>query len=119
MSLQKESNVNVNAREKKYFGKFRESLAPIPNLVKSQVDSFQWLMEKGLKEVFSEFSSIRDYSEKKFQLDFTGFELGAPKYDEYYAKDQKLSYEAPLKARVKLTNKILGTSKEQEIFMAD
>src|SRR3989338_6254293 len=119
MSLQKESNVNVNAREKKYFGKFRESLAPIPNLVKSQVDSFQWLMEKGLKEVFSEFSSIKDYSEKKFQLDFTGFELSEPKYNEYYAKDNKLSYEAPLKVKIRLKNLTLNTTKEQEIFMAD
>ncbi|NQV88158.1 MAG: DNA-directed RNA polymerase subunit beta, partial [Parcubacteria group bacterium] len=119
MSLQKESNVNVNAREKKYFGKFRESLVPIPNLVKSQVDSFQWLMEKGLKEVFSEFSSIKDYSEKKFQLDFTGFELSEPKYDEYYAKDNKLSYEAPLKVKIRLKNLTLNTTKEQEIFMAD
>ncbi len=81
--------------------------------------SFNWLIEKGLKEIFDEFSSIKDYTEKKFQLDFTGFELSAPKYDEYYAKDNKMSYEAPLKVRVKLTNHILKTTKEQEIFLAD
>ncbi len=106
-------------REKKYFSRFKKPLAPMPNLVESQMTSFNWLIEKGLKEIFDEFSSIKDYSEKKFQLDFTGFELSAPKYDEFYAKDNKMSYEAPLKVKVRLTNNILKTAKEQEIFLAD
>lgn len=90
-----------------------------PNLVKSQLESFDWLVKHGLKEVFEEFSSIKDFSEKKFVFDFVGFELEKPKYDEYYAKDNKLSYEAPLKVRVRLKNFIQKTEKEQEIFMAD
>ncbi len=90
-----------------------------PNLVKSQLESFDWLVKYGLKEVFEEFSSIKDFSEKKFVFDFVGFELEKPKYDEYYAKDNKLSYEAPLKVRVRLKNFIQKTEKEQEIFMAD
>ena len=107
------------ARPQKFFGRFKKPLVPTPNFVEPQLDSFKWLIEKGLKEVFEEFSSIKDYSEKKFTLDFTGFELSDAKYDEYYAKDNKLSYEAPLKVKVKLKNHILGTEKEQEIFMAD
>lgn len=103
----------------KFFGRFKESLISTPNFVEPQLDSFKSLIEKGLKEVFEEFSSIKDFSEKKFTLDFTGFELAEAKYDEYYAKDNKLSYEAPLKVKVKLKNHILGTEKEQEIFMAD
>ena len=51
---------------KKYFSRFKEALAPLPNLVEAQVDSFAWLMKEGLAEVFKEFSPIRDYSEKKF-----------------------------------------------------
>ena len=106
-------------REKKFFGKFKEPLTTIPNLVTSQIESFDWLIKEGLKEVFQEFSSIKDFSEKKFTLDFAGFELAEPKYDEYYAKDNKLSYEAPLKVKVRLKNHIMKTEKEQEIFMAD
>ena len=67
--------------QKKYFGRFREPLTKMPNLVVSQVESFKWLIEKGLKEVFEEFSSIKDFSEKKFQLDFVSFELAEPKFD--------------------------------------
>ena len=106
-------------RKKKFFGAFREPLAEIPNLVEAQVNSFNWLIKKGPKEIFEEFSSIKDFSEKKFQLDFVGFELAEPKFNEYEAKNNKLSYEAPLKVRVKLKNLIMGTEKEQEIFMAD
>ena len=105
--------------EKKYFSKYKKPLVEFPNLLEMQITSFKWLIEHGLKEVFKEFSPINDYSSKKFQLDFTGFSLGEPKYDEQYAKVNKLSYEAPIKARVKLLNKSLGGVKEQEIFMSD
>ncbi len=113
------SRASALGREKKYFGRFREPLTKMPNLVTSQVDSFNWLVETGLKEVFEEFSSIKDFSEKKFQLDFVGFELEQPKMNEHEAKDLKLSYEAPLKVRIRLKNFVMNTEKEQEIFMAD
>ena len=112
-------STKTSARPQKFFGRFREPLTEMPNLVVSQVESFKWLIEKGLKEVFEEFSSIKDFSERKFQLDFVGFELDKPKIDEYEAKEKKLSYEAPLRVRIKLKNFIQKTEKEQEIFMAD
>jgi len=116
---QSETNIKKHTRVKKYFGRFRKPLTATPNLIISQIQSFKWLVEKGLKEVFEEFSSIKDFSGKKFQLDFVGFELAEPKLDEYAAKEKKLSYEAPLKVRVRLKNLIMNTEKEQEIFMAD
>ncbi len=91
----------------------------MPNLVESQVESFNWLVEKGLGTMFQEFSSISDYQGKKFELSFTGFELAKPKADEHFAKANKMSYEAPLKVRVKLKNKMFNSEKEQEIFLAD
>jgi DNA-directed RNA polymerase subunit beta len=106
-------------REKKYFGKFKAPLIEAPNMVSHQTDSFKWLLEKGLAEVFKEFSPITDYAEKKFELSFSSFEITNPKYDEHYAKDNKMSYEGKLSAKVKLRNKILSTEKEQEIFLTD
>ncbi|MFA6397544.1 MAG: DNA-directed RNA polymerase subunit beta [Candidatus Paceibacterota bacterium] len=105
--------------EKKYFAKYRKPLVKFPDLIETQINSFNWLVEKGLKEVFKEFSPINDYADKKFQLEFTSFSLGEPKCDEYYAKTNKLTYEASLKAMVKLTNKTIGGFKEQEVFMSD
>jgi DNA-directed RNA polymerase subunit beta len=106
-------------REKKVFSKYKKPLVEFPNLIENQLVSFNWLVEEGIKEVFKEFSPINDYSEKKFQLDFTSFSLGEPKFNEEHTKVNKLTYEGPLKARVRLLNKGLGTTKEQEIFMAD
>ncbi len=106
-------------RPKKYFSRYKKPLIKFPNLIEAQVKSYKWLVEEGIKEVFKEFSPIADYSGKKFQLDFTSFTLGESKYDENHAKVNKLSYQGSLKARVKLTNKILGTIKEQEIFMSE
>src|SRR3989344_1503501 len=111
--------LSANTKNKKYWSRFKEPLCPLPNLVEGQIDSYQWLLEKGLKEVFDEFKSTSDYSGKKFDFSFGHFELGVAKYDERYAKANKLNYEAPFKMKVKLKNKILGTEKEQEVFMAD
>ncbi len=96
------------ARAQKYFGAYREPLAALPNLVEPQIASFRWLVEKGLAEVLREFSSIKDYSGKKFELDFTGFKLSEPKHDEFYAKQNKLSFEGQLKVTVRLKNKVAG-----------
>jgi len=105
--------------EKKYFSRYKEPLVPFPSLVSTQVDSFQWLVTTGLQELFDEFASIPDYTGNKFMFEFVGASLDEPKYDEFYAKENKLSYEAPLRVKVKLTNKYLNESKEQEVFMAD
>jgi DNA-directed RNA polymerase subunit beta len=110
---------NSTARPQKTFAKYRKPLTSLPNLVENQIISYKDLTEKGIVEIFREFSPLRDYSEKKFDLEFISFELSPAKYDEVYAKENKLTYEAPLRARVKLSNKILNTVKEQEIFMAD
>ena len=56
-------------RPAKYFSKYKAPLACLPNLVEPQTSSFRWLMEKGLGEVLKEFSPIKDYSEKKFELE--------------------------------------------------
>ena len=106
-------------RPQKFFGKYKKPLIEFPNLIESQVKSYKWLVEEGIKEIFKEFSPITDYSGKKFQLEFTSFSLGESKADENETKVNKISYQGSLKARVKLTNKILGTIKEQEIFMSE
>ncbi|HBB49816.1 TPA: DNA-directed RNA polymerase subunit beta [Candidatus Nomurabacteria bacterium] len=109
----------ITSRPKKYFSRYKKPLVEFPNLIEAQIKSFKWLVETGIGEVFKEFSPIADYSGKKFQLEFTSFSLSESKIDENNSKINKLSYQGPLKARVKLTNKILGTVKEQEIFMSD
>ena len=106
-------------RPKKYFSRFKEALTPMPNLIQAQLDSFKWFIEEGIGQALKEFSPIQDYAKKKFELSFGAFEVSLPKYDEEYAKTNKLSYEGHLKATVKLKNKSLDSTKEQEIFLSE
>lgn len=111
--------MQTQKRPKKYFARYKSPLIEFPNLIEAQTKSFKWLIEDGIKEVFKEFSPIMDYFGKKFELEFTSFSLGEPNCDENEAKVNKLSYQGLLKAHVKLKNKILGSIKEQEIFMSE
>ncbi|MEK7579122.1 MAG: DNA-directed RNA polymerase subunit beta [Patescibacteria group bacterium] len=105
--------------KQKQFAKFRKPLVEIPNLTEAQLASFKWLLEKGTRELFKEFSPITDYANKKFELHIKEVTFTEPKHNEHYAKENKLSYEIGLKANIKLINKTLGTEKEQEIFLSD
>src|SRR6185503_8502709 len=107
------------SRPKKYFSRYQAPLTEIPNLVESQLASFADLMEKGFPNLLKEFSPIKDYAEKKFELSFAGMELVQPKYHEHYAKDNKQNYEGQIKVKVVLKNKSLNVVKEQEMFLAD
>lgn len=102
--------------------RFETTSAPaveLPDLLAAQRESFSWFTETALKEIFSEFSPITDYSGKKFELQFKKYELGNPKYTPEYAKENKLSYNAPLHAQIILKNLTFESEKTQEIFLAD
>ena len=109
----------TTSRPKKYFSRYQPSLAEMPHLVESQLTSFTWLMEHGFANLLKEFSPIEDYAAKKFQLSMSNVELVQPKFNEHYAKLNKLNYEGQIKVRVTLKNKSLNVVKEQEMFLAD
>ncbi|MEK7646426.1 MAG: DNA-directed RNA polymerase subunit beta [Patescibacteria group bacterium] len=109
----------TSVRPKKYFSRYQVPLAEMPNFVESQNASFTWLVEQGLSNLLKDFSPIKDYAEKKFELSISDAELILPKFDEHYAKLNKLNYEGQIKVRVTLKNKSLNVVKEQEMFLAD
>jgi DNA-directed RNA polymerase subunit beta len=91
----------------------------MPHFVESQLASFQDLLDRGFADLLKEFSPLKDYAEKKFELSMSNFEIVRPKFDEHYAKNNKLNYEGQIKIRVTLKNKALNVVKEQEMFLAD
>ncbi len=105
--------------KKKYFSKYKKPLINTPNLVDHQIKSYKLFLKDGIADVFKEFSPIKDYADKKFELYFSGFEIGESKYNEFQAKEKKISYDGQLKAKVILKNKTFGTENEQEIFLTD
>ena len=62
--------MTVGQLKQKTFEKFRESGLEVPNLMQHQLDSYDRFLNNTLKKVFSEFSPISDYAEKKFDLVF-------------------------------------------------
>jgi len=106
-------------RPKKFFARYQEPLTEMPHLVESQLLSYADLLERGLPALLKEFSPIKDYAEKKFELSMGNLELIRPKYDEHFAKENKQNYEGQIKITVTLKNKTLNIVKEQEMFLAD
>jgi DNA-directed RNA polymerase subunit beta len=101
-----------------YFTEQDEKLH-LPNLVDHQNKSFQWLIDEGLGELLAEISPIDDYTNTKLSLRFKDYHFEEPKISEGDARENNVSYEAPLKAMVELTNKVTGEVKEQEIYLGD
>jgi len=104
--------------KRKFFNPFKEVL-PMPNLIESQIRSYKWFWEKGLKELFGEIASIKDFTSKNLELFFGEYYLDKPKYDESTAKDRNTTYEAPLYVSVKLVNKVSGKTKTQDVYLGD
>ena len=42
----------------------------VPNLIQSQIQSWDWLKAEGLIEVYQEISPIADYTGNKYELHF-------------------------------------------------
>jgi len=103
----------------KIFSKYPKNSYPLPNLVDIQLASYQWFLKTGLKELFDEISPVKDYSGKDLELSFEKYSLDEPKCNETEAKKYGLSYEAALRAKIKLNNKKTKEIKEQEIFLTD
>jgi len=95
------------------------SMVSLPNLIETQLNSYSWFLEKGLREILNEVNPIRDFTEKDMELSFEDYYLDDPKYDEVTAKNKNISYEAPLRCKVKLIIKQTGEIKEQEIYLGD
>lgn len=96
-----------------------DEVQEIPNLIELQKESYDWFLEEGLREVFSDISPIEDYTGNLI-LEFVDYYLeSSPKYDVAESKERDVTYAAPLKAKVRLINKETGEVKEQEVFMGD
>ena len=95
------------------------SMVSLPNLIETQLNSYAHFLEKGLEELLKEINPITDFTGKDLELFFEGYYLDEPKYDEVTAKNKNISYEAPLRCKVKLIIKKTGEIKEQEIYLGD
>ena len=108
----------TTSSERVYFTSGDNAL-PLPNLIAHQKDSWRWFVEEGLSEIFSEINPIDDYTGQKLSLKFGKYYFGEPKNTDQFAKENNLTFEAPLHATVELTNKTTGVVEEQEIYLGE
>jgi DNA-directed RNA polymerase subunit beta len=96
-----------------------DTALPLPNLIAHQKDSWREFVESGLSEIFTELNPIEDYTGQKLELRFKDYQFQEPKTSERDAKENNLTFEAPLQVNIELTNKVTGEVKEQEIYLGD
>ncbi|MBE7012942.1 MAG: DNA-directed RNA polymerase subunit beta [Ruminococcaceae bacterium] len=110
--------IKLGKNERMSYSKSNEVLE-MPNLIEIQKNSYQWFVDKGLKEVLEDVSPICDYSDN-LVLEFSDYYLeDNPKYSIEECKARDATYSKPLKIKVRLINKETGEVKEQEIFMGE
>lgn len=99
------------------FSQIKEAIS-IPNLIQTQLSSYDWFVREGLRSSLEEIFPISDFT-GNLELDFWGYELGEPKYGERESKERDVSYQAPMKLKVRLTNKETGELKESEVYLGE
>ena len=118
----------------KQFGKIKVSL-PIPHLLNLQIDSYEKFLQEGVAEadrkpdeglegVFHTVFPIEDFN-KTASLEFVSYEVQEPKYDQAECISKGLTYEAPVRIKVRLVvydmdeasgNRTIRDIKEQDIY---
>ena len=110
---------NSNRSSIKNFGSISETNFIAPDLVHIQKESYDWLLNDGIKELFEEISPIDDSSGERFEVRFIDHEIREPIRSEEDCRKEEVTYSAPLYVTVEL--KILSTQevKQQVLFMGD
>ena len=96
-----------------------DEVLEMPNLIEVQKKSFEDFITKDIQSVLEDISPMTDYS-GNLVIDFIGYSLNdPPKYEVEECKERDVNYAVPFKVNVRLTNKVTGELKEQEIYMGD
>ena len=114
------------------FGKLDEGME-MPHLLEIQLDSFKQLLQAdvdperresvGLQAVFNDIFPITDVQEN-YSLEFVSYTIGEPKYSVAECQERDMTYEAPIKATLRLVIRedVEGQKKvkavtEKEVFL--
>ena len=112
------TNLSTSASKRVFFTE-DDTVLSVPDLIAHQKDSWKEFVDTGLGEIFTEINPIDDYTGQKLSLSFKEYAFRDPKNSERFAKENNITYDAPLYARVELVNKVTGEVKEQEIYLGD
>ena len=125
------SSINgvLPSNRRKSYARIR-TVHPIPDLIQVQLDSFQWFLDYGLRELLSEISPISSFN-GNLELHFPGldeefsrqwgleYRFEEPKYSEAECRERDMTYAAPLYVKVMLHNKETDQHLVQDVYMGD
>jgi DNA-directed RNA polymerase subunit beta len=104
-------------RVRRSYARIKEVL-DLPNLIEIQTDSYNWFLDEGLREMFTDIMPIEDF-QGKLSLEFVDYKLMEPKYTVEEARNHDANYSAPLHVTLRLTNQETGEIKSQDVFFGD
>jgi len=94
---------------------------PIPqlDLVSVQQESYADFLAHGIPKYLAEITPIEDFTGKTWELSFSDFYFEDSKLTETEAVLKGLTFDMPLRVKVKLINKITAEEIEQDVFLGD
>ncbi|HHX45524.1 MAG TPA: DNA-directed RNA polymerase subunit beta [Chloroflexi bacterium] len=123
------SSETFNGKRRKSYARIPDVL-PIPDLIKIQLQSYEWFQTEGLRELFDEISPIVSFN-KNLELHFPGYneqlntEFGLDyrfaeaTYTEEECRDRDTTYSAPLYVKVLLYNRETDLPVVQDVYLGD
>lgn len=100
------------------WGNQQVKLPPL-DLTLVQRESYEQFLQKDLAKYLEEISPITDFTGKTWELTFGAHYFEAPKITPEEAVKKGLTYDMPLRVKVKLVNKVTGDETEQDVFLGD
>lgn len=101
----------------RYYFTDDRTILELPGLIEVQLDSYKDFLDRRLNKAFYEIFPIDDFSGEKLSIYYKNFTLEEPKYSIADCKRKNLNYEAPMKVRFELLNKMTGEIKEQDVYL--
>ena len=109
---------STTATKRLYWGKTIKNLPPL-DLLAVQKDSYRWFLTEGIAQALQQLNPVEDFTGKNWLLSFGKHRFGKPKYTPAQAQEKGVTFDAPLKVLVTLTNKRTGQTTSQEVFLGD
>ncbi len=101
-----------------YWGNTPKPLQQL-DLTRLQKTSYDKFLTEGIGELIQEINPVLDFTGKNWQLEFGEYFFGEPRLAPEVCIVKGLSYDAPLRVKVTLTNLQNGQQYKQEAFLGD
>ena len=126
------NNRGLSARDvKTYSDSSIANVLDVPNLIRSQIESFDWFKTRGLAETFRDCSPIvagitRRFANgeaarraERFELYFLDHWFDTPQFSPEECREREITFSQPLYVKAQLRDQETGEITESDIFFGD